>query len=115
MEKEARQKEDALTARLTDQFARERVQIETNARAVLKKTQIENAEKIDAIKAESSQREVAAREQGFRLENYEIIHPTPAADAFRQESRAAFVPEATSSSASANRDGIKIVIGSLKH
>src|SRR3954451_17122645 len=43
---------DAVTARLKEQFAAERVQIEANARAVLEKTQKEGAAAVEAVKKE---------------------------------------------------------------
>jgi hypothetical protein len=68
---------EAVTARLKEQFAAERVQIEANARAVLEKAQQERAAAIEGVRKESAatielmksqvqQREAAAREEGAK-------------------------------------------------
>lgn len=68
---------EAITLRMKEQFAAERVQIEANARVVLEQAQREGAAAIEAIKKESSaaiellkneaqQREAAAREEGSK-------------------------------------------------
>jgi DNA repair exonuclease SbcCD ATPase subunit len=68
---------DALTARLKEQFAAERVQIEANARVVLEQAQRDSAAAIEAVKKESAaainlakrdaqQRETVARDEGTK-------------------------------------------------
>ena len=66
VETEERRKMEALTARLTEQFVRDRTLYEANARALLEQAQKESAAKIEAVEAASSQRKSAAREQGVQ-------------------------------------------------
>jgi len=67
MEARERDLSDSLRAKLKEQFAKERMQIEANARAVLERLQKDNTVAIEAVKREALQKEVAAREEGSRV------------------------------------------------
>jgi hypothetical protein len=64
MEERERAVSEAVAARMKEQFAAERVQIESNARTVLEQATRENAAAIEAVKAEAAQKEAVAREEG---------------------------------------------------
>jgi hypothetical protein len=57
---------EGVSARLKEQFAQERVQIESNARVVLEQVRSENAAAIAAVRQEAAQKETVAREEGSR-------------------------------------------------
>jgi hypothetical protein len=63
MEARERAASDAASARLREQFAHERTQIEANARVTLDQLRQETAAAIEATRAEAAQREAAARKQ----------------------------------------------------
>lgn len=64
MEARERELSESVSARLKEQFAQERVQIEANARIVLEKAQKDSAVAIEAVKSEAVKKEAAAREEG---------------------------------------------------
>jgi hypothetical protein len=66
MEARERELSDAVTNRLKEQFAQERVQIEANARVALEKLKGDSAEAIEAVKREAAQKEAAVREAGLK-------------------------------------------------
>src|ERR1700704_410316 len=63
METRERATSEAVSARLKEQFAHERTQIEANARVSLDQLRQESAAAIEAMKSEAAQREAAARKQ----------------------------------------------------
>lgn len=62
LEAKEREVSDAVAARLREQFAAERVQIEATGRASVEQANRDNAAKLEAVKAESSKREADAAE-----------------------------------------------------
>jgi hypothetical protein len=67
IEARERQLSESLSARLKEQFAHERVQIEASARATVEKVQHDGAAAIEAVRQDALQREAAAREEGARV------------------------------------------------
>ena len=63
METRERAASEAVSARLKEQFAHERTQIEANARVTLDQLRQDNAAAIEALKSEAAQREATARKQ----------------------------------------------------
>jgi hypothetical protein len=64
MDAREREVSESVSARLKEQFAQERVQIEANARVVVEKLQMDSAAAIEAVKREGLQKEASAREEG---------------------------------------------------
>lgn len=67
MEARERALSESVSARLKEQFAQERVQIEANARVALEKVQKDSAAAIEAVKSGALQKEAAAREEGSQV------------------------------------------------
>jgi hypothetical protein len=57
---------DSVSARLKEQFAQERAQIEASARLSMERTQRESAAAIETVKLESGEREAVAREEASK-------------------------------------------------
>jgi hypothetical protein len=105
---EARERElsDAVAARLKEQFAAERVQIEANARASVEQANRENAAKLEAAKAESAKREADAVEAS-RQTIETLTNANVALQAESQREIAAVRNELAKREAVARADGAK--------
>lgn len=103
---EARERElsDAVTARLKNEFAQEKVQIQTNANAVLEQHKKDSAATLEALKSEFATREAAAREEAARTAKAEAaqqIESLTQANAALQQSAQEKIAEAQREKATA--------------
>lgn len=106
LEAKEREVSDAVAARLKEQFAAERVQIEATARASVEQANRENTAKIEAARLEASQREAAAAEAARR----QIEDLTNANTKLQTESERqldAIRAEVARKEAAARADGVK--------
>lgn len=106
LEAKEREVSDAVAARLKEQFAAERVQIEANARVSVEHAKREGSAIVEAIKAESSAREAAAAETS--LQQIEALtNANSALQAQAQRDIATLKNEVAQKEAAARAEGAK--------
>lgn len=106
LEAKEREASDAVAARLKEQFASERVQIEANARALVEQARRDGLAVAEAIKAESSAREAAAAETS-QQQIAALTNENAAIRAQAQEDIAAVASESAQREAAAREEGSK--------